>query len=161
MVASLHPVTMLGALSSTDKIIEIAVVVVVVVLLVVILILSMRNKRQPKTAAQTSSPQNEYANLMNQGSVPAGAPPLSAGLADQVGFGALSAESRPSPASAPLTVAPPPPAPPPPAPPPPPPAPPGPVPGTPAGWLPDPSGAQDTLRYWDGSAWTQHVAQRS
>jgi len=154
MVASLHPVTMLGALSSTDKIIEIVVVVVVVVLLVVILILSMRNKRQPKAAGQTSSPQNEYANLMNQGSVPAGAPPLSAGMADQVGFGALSAESRPSPASAPLTVAPPPP-------PPPPSAPANPVPGTPAGWLPDPSGAQDTLRYWDGTAWTQHVAQRS
>jgi len=36
----------------------------------------------------------------------------------------------------------------------------GPLPGTPAGWLPDPSGAPDTLRYWDGNAWTQHVAQR-
>jgi type IV secretory pathway VirB10-like protein len=155
VVASLHPLTMLGALSSTDKIIEIAVVVVVVVLLIVILILSMRNKRQPKAAGQTPPPQNEYANLVNQGSVPAGGPSLSAGLGDQVGFGALSAEARPAPASTPLSVAPPPP------PPPPPPAPAGPAPGTPAGWLPDPSGAQDTLRYWDGSAWTQHVAQRS
>ncbi|MGC8471370.1 MAG: DUF2510 domain-containing protein [Acidimicrobiales bacterium] len=33
--------------------------------------------------------------------------------------------------------------------------------GTPAGWLPDPGGAPDTLRYWDGNAWTQHFAQRS
>jgi hypothetical protein len=33
--------------------------------------------------------------------------------------------------------------------------------GTPAGWLPDPTGLPNTLRYWDGMAWTQHVAQRS
>jgi cytoskeletal protein RodZ len=32
---------------------------------------------------------------------------------------------------------------------------------TPPGWLPDPGGAPDTLRYWDGNAWTQHFAQRS
>ncbi len=38
---------------------------------------------------------------------------------------------------------------------------PSPPPGTPAGWLPDPNGAPDTLRYWDGNAWTQHFAQRS
>ncbi|MGH8987235.1 MAG: DUF2510 domain-containing protein [Acidimicrobiales bacterium] len=38
---------------------------------------------------------------------------------------------------------------------------PAPPPGTPAGWLPDPSGSTDTLRYWDGNAWTQHFAQRS
>ncbi len=38
---------------------------------------------------------------------------------------------------------------------------PSPPPGTPAGWLPDPNGIPDTLRYWDGSAWTQHFAQRS
>jgi Protein of unknown function (DUF2510) len=36
-----------------------------------------------------------------------------------------------------------------------------PPPGTPAGWLPDPGGAPDTLRYWDGNAWTQHFAQRT
>lgn len=33
--------------------------------------------------------------------------------------------------------------------------------GTEAGWLPDPTGVPDTLRYWDGGAWTTHVAQRS
>ncbi|MGW7529390.1 phospholipid scramblase-related protein [Streptomyces sp. NPDC054783] len=28
---------------------------------------------------------------------------------------------------------------------------------TPAGWYPDPHGAPQTLRYWDGSQWTQHT----
>ena len=28
---------------------------------------------------------------------------------------------------------------------------------TPAGWYPDPHGAPRTLRYWDGSQWTQHT----
>ncbi|MFK4104196.1 phospholipid scramblase-related protein [Streptomyces sp. NPDC019531] len=28
---------------------------------------------------------------------------------------------------------------------------------TPAGWYPDPHGAPQTLRYWDGAQWTQHV----
>jgi hypothetical protein len=36
-----------------------------------------------------------------------------------------------------------------------------PVSGTPSGWLPDPSGLPDVLRYWDGHAWTFHVATRS
>lgn len=36
-----------------------------------------------------------------------------------------------------------------------------PVPGTPAGWLPDPSGLPEVLRYWDGHAWTFHVATRA
>ncbi|WP_413467747.1 DUF2510 domain-containing protein [Mycobacterium sp. RTGN3] len=26
-----------------------------------------------------------------------------------------------------------------------------------AGWFPDPSGAAETLRYWDGSQWTEHT----
>lgn len=33
--------------------------------------------------------------------------------------------------------------------------------GTPAGWLPDPNGSPDTLRYWDGNAWTEHQAHRN
>jgi hypothetical protein len=40
-------------------------------------------------------------------------------------------------------------------------APPNPTPGTPASWLPDPSGVPHTLRYWDGSCWTPHVARRT
>jgi hypothetical protein len=36
-----------------------------------------------------------------------------------------------------------------------------PLPGTAAGWLPDPSGLPDALRYWDGNSWTSHVATRS
>jgi hypothetical protein len=36
-----------------------------------------------------------------------------------------------------------------------------PPPGTPASWMPDPTGAPDTLRYWDGNGWTQHVAKRN
>jgi hypothetical protein len=29
-----------------------------------------------------------------------------------------------------------------------------------AGWLPDPSGDPGVIRYWDGTAWTIHTAQR-
>jgi RND superfamily putative drug exporter len=30
---------------------------------------------------------------------------------------------------------------------------------TPAGWFPDPSGDPTTLRYWDGTRWTEHTAR--
>jgi hypothetical protein len=30
---------------------------------------------------------------------------------------------------------------------------------TPAGWYPDPQGAPQTLRYWDGAQWTEHTNQ--
>jgi len=43
-----------------------------------------------------------------------------------------------------------------------PPAPPAPAPtpqAIPAGWYPDPSGRYE-LRYWDGNAWTEHVARQ-
>lgn len=42
--------------------------------------------------------------------------------------------------------------------PPPPPPPPEPAPAFPADWYPDPHG-KARLRYWDGSAWTDHVAE--
>ncbi len=41
------------------------------------------------------------------------------------------------------------------------PAGPAPAAAVPEGWLPDPYGAPDTVRYWNGSAWTEHTAQRS
>ncbi|MEU3978968.1 phospholipid scramblase-related protein [Streptomyces sp. NPDC026672] len=31
---------------------------------------------------------------------------------------------------------------------------------TPAGWYPDPHGASETLRYWDGAQWTEHTNQQ-
>ncbi|GGJ45538.1 phospholipid scramblase-related protein [Streptomyces brasiliensis] len=31
---------------------------------------------------------------------------------------------------------------------------------TPAGWYPDPHGAPQTLRYWDGAQWTEHTNQQ-
>src|SRR5258708_25306196 len=31
----------------------------------------------------------------------------------------------------------------------------------PAGWYPDPYGVPDLLRWWDGSAWTQHTDEGS
>jgi hypothetical protein len=36
---------------------------------------------------------------------------------------------------------------------------PAPVVTTPAGWYPDPSGRFE-MRYWDGSAWTEHVSRQ-
>ncbi|MFD3496770.1 phospholipid scramblase-related protein [Streptomyces sp. NPDC058676] len=32
---------------------------------------------------------------------------------------------------------------------------------TPAGWYPDPHGAAQTLRYWDGAQWTDHTNQQA
>ncbi len=37
---------------------------------------------------------------------------------------------------------------------------PAPVAGPPAGWHPDPSDV-NSVRYWDGNRWTEHVAPRS
>ena len=32
---------------------------------------------------------------------------------------------------------------------------------TPAGWYPDPHGAAQTLRYWDGAQWTEHTNEQA
>ena len=160
--------------------IEIAIVVVVVALLVAILVVNRRRKRAekaPAPQASGASHQDYYADLQQQGSGQLGgappdpfagfgasaavatgtrdaapaAPPAN-GAAQPVPAPAFqqsqmaAAPAAPSASAAPST-----------------PQAPGvvPAPGTPAGWLQDPSGAPDTLRYWDGSAWTQHVAQRT
>jgi hypothetical protein len=152
------------ALSRQVEIIEGAIAVVIVALLVVILVLNQRKKREAKPQAQSPSP-NYYADLQQQ----AGGEPD-----PFAGFGAVSpapTPAAPAPAAQPAMVSAAPPAtngspvqqmpsvamptlds---------PPAPASPMPGTPAGWLQDPSGDPDTLRYWDGNGWTQHVAQRT
>jgi uncharacterized protein DUF2510 len=126
---------------------EVVIVVVLVALMVAIIVLNRRRKSEKKPA-QAPTPQSYYADL--QDSPPAQAAgtapdPLSMASPVPVAQGA-AAVGTPPPAAAP------------------PPAPPAagsPPPGTPAGWLPEPSGAPDTLRYWDGNTWTQHVAKRS
>jgi hypothetical protein len=142
---------LLGALSSTTLIIEIVVAVIVVALIVAIVIINQRNKH-PKSAA-APAPQSYYADLQQPGQAgglggqpqqafdPAGQSDPFAGFAGggAPGGGAPAAPAPAAPAAGGGN----------------------PPPGTPAGWLPDPGGAPDTLRYWDGAVWTQHVAARS
>jgi hypothetical protein len=132
--------------------IEVVVLAIVVIMLGVTLILYRRNGRAGSggrgrsKAPATASYYNDVGTLPMQPGMAGGATfaPMGGGQPDPfAGFGA----GGPAPG-----MAPPPPAP--------PPAPMQPAPGTPAGWMPDPSGAPDTLRYWDGGSWTQHVAQR-
>ncbi len=139
---------MLAALSSSTKTIEVVILVVVVILLGTILVLYRRQSRPAKSgshAASTTSPASYYADV---GTMQAPVGVGGGGQSDPfAGFGGGPQFGGPAPA------------------PPPPPAP-APMPqmppvGTPAGWMPDPSGAPDTLRYWDGASWTQHVATRS
>ncbi|MGH9044839.1 MAG: DUF2510 domain-containing protein [Acidimicrobiales bacterium] len=145
---------LLAALGSSTKAVEVVILAVVIILLATILLLYRKNSRPAKAGANGAAQAASYYGDM--GTVPAHAPSASsmsapsndpfAGFGGAVGQGSFG---QPQPA---------------PAPPPPPPAPaasPTPPPGTPAGWLPDPSGAPDTLRYWDGAGWTQHVARRN
>jgi hypothetical protein len=122
---------------------EVIVALIIVSLGAVILILKQRSKKPAKTEAP-SAVQNMYADLAPPGMPGGQQAPGTAGFGGSTDPFAAFTEPPPGP----------------------PPAPPapgtgGPPPGTPAGWLPDPSGAPNTLRYWDGSAWTAHVAQRS
>jgi len=136
-----------AALSKTTEILEIIILVVVIALLIAVLVLYSRRNKPAKMKAQPA-PASYYGDLAtaqapattqtNQGFAQAPDP--------FAGFG--GAPGQPAPVAAP-------------APPPQPAAPVGPAPGTPAGWLPDPAGSPNTLRYWDGNGWTQHVAQRS
>jgi hypothetical protein len=152
----------LGALSGGVVVIEIIIVVAIVALLVAVLVLYRRQQAGPKPDAAPPTAESYYADvstLQGQGgAAPQGQPGGSFGAPQEQdpfsGFGKGGAAAAaaappqapapaPAPAAAPAAAPAPPPA------------------GTPAGWLPDPTGVPDTLRYWDGNAWTQHVAQRS
>ncbi|HXR53686.1 MAG TPA: DUF2510 domain-containing protein [Acidimicrobiales bacterium] len=149
-----HLTSVLAALGSSTKMLEVVILAVVVILLGTILILYKRNSRPAKAgaghAASTPTAASYYSDV---GTLPApgvmggqgyGGPAQSDPFA---GFGGGMEQNR--------YAAPPPPPPPAPA------QPAMPPPGTPASWLPDPAGTPDTLRYWDGMSWTQHVARRN
>ncbi len=133
---------------------EVVVVVILAALLVAILVLNRRRKGSQK-AAPAPSPQSYYADLQDSPPMePAQQAPAPAAWSDPLAVAAPAPMAPMAPATQAAAAAwqPPPP---------PPPVAGTPPPGTPAGWLPEPSGAPDTLRYWDGNGWTQHVAKRS
>jgi len=161
--------TVLAALSSTTKTIEFVIIAVVVLLLILTIVLYARKNAQMKKPTTRRWPELVLRRAAGRRAGPVAAPPAQTFAAAQpdpfAGFArpprrpSLPTPHRRPAAGARLpgprrctgtgprsagTSA----------------APVGPLPGTPAGWLPDPSGAPDTLRYWDGNAWTQHVAQR-
>ena len=141
----------MAALSSSTKLIEVVILAGVVILLAAILVIYRRNGRPAKAghAAATPSAASYYSDIGTL-SAPGAVGGGSFGAAQNdpfAGFGGGVSQSFSAP------TAPPPP--------PPPAAPAMPAPGTPAGWMPDPGGLPDTLRYWDGMSWTQHVAKRN
>lgn len=115
---------------------------VVVVLLIAILVLDRR--RRSAKRAPSAEPQSLFADPQSTAGGPA--PNGLAGSHQGQPFADLSpgggAWEVPSPPAGPPALG-------------------NPPPGTPAGWLPEPGGTPDTLRYWDGFAWTEHLAQRS
>jgi hypothetical protein len=144
-MGTLPAVVPVVALSKGVVIGEVVVIVVLVALLVAIIVLNRRRKGSQK-AAPTPTPQSYYADLQDSPPVEAPAPgagsdPLSVGSPAPAAQAAAGGWEPPPPPPPPVAGTPPP--------------------GTPAGWLPEPSGSPDTLRYWDGNAWTQHVAKRS
>lgn len=156
----------MAALSHTALILEIVVAVVIIGLLAIVVLLNQRKRKAPagKKPKAEAAP-SYYDDVPSAGTAgqPGGFAGASPGAhADPfAGFATASAgaPSVPAHAAAPApdygqmatgaVQAPPAP-----------PAAPA-APSVPAGWLPDPSGTPDTLRYWDGLRWTQHVAQRS
>jgi hypothetical protein len=135
--------------------IEVLILAAVVALLATVLVLYRRNSRPAKSgaghAATAPSAASYYSDVGTLPAATAMGGGSFGGPADPfAGFGGAS-QFGGTPAAAP-----------PPPPPPPAPATPSmPPPGTPASWMPDPGGAPDTLRYWDGMSWTQHVAKRN
>lgn len=149
----------LTALSGTVLILEIVVIVVVIGLIIAVIVLNQRKKNPGGKAAKEAPATAYYADLQQPAQQPQQAGFAPAGQNDPfAGFSSGAPAPAPAPGTGTPAPAPAPAAAPPPAA---PAAPPAPAPGTPAGWLPDPSGVPNTLRYWDGSGWTQHVAQRS
>jgi len=129
--------------------IEVLILAVVIILIATVLVLYRRNSRPAKSGSHAPNPSSAASYYSDVGTLSApGAMGGSFGAQNDpfAGFGGGMEQNR---------YAPPPPPPPAPA------APSMPAPGTPAGWLPDPGGALDTLRYWDGMSWTQHVAKRN
>jgi Protein of unknown function (DUF2510) len=140
-------------LGSSTKMLEVVILAVVVILLATVLVLYKRSSRPAKaTAGHAAGAQSAASYYSDVGTLPApgsmGGGGFGAPQSDPFGgFGGGMEQNRYAPA---------------PPPPPPAPAPPAmPAPGTPASWMPDPGGAPDTLRYWDGNSWTQHVAKRN
>ncbi len=143
-----EPRTLLaGIFSGTTGIIEIVIIVVAVGLLVAAVVLN-KKKNGPAKAPKTPKAPREAqpdATAPTPGPEPGGQGDGFTGFgASAVSPGASEVPGpQPAPSAPPLSALP------------------APPPGTPADWLPDPSGAANTLRYWDGNAWTEHIAQRS
>lgn len=160
----------LASLSKSGKGIELVVIAIVILLVVMTFVIYTRRgaKARGRTGGAETNAASYYHDVGGLPGTPGGTMLAANGPSPQAdpfaAFGALSGQSVPQ-----ATVAPMPTAPvqmmtptvPMPAPMPAPAAPMGPLPGTPAGWLPDPSGDPDTLRYWDGAGWTEHLARRT
>ena len=135
-----------------------AVVIGVAIVLMVILLVSRMIQRRNLTKRRAASESYFDSEAAHLGSGPAGfsdstATPLAEPTLLAATWGSASAPARPGGRRAgdfplPKAVSPPAPF-----------IPPSGVPE--AGWLPDPSGEPGVLRYWDGTAWTDHTAERS
>lgn len=112
---------------------------VVIVLLIAILVLDRR--RRSAKRAPVADPQSVFADPQSA-AAEAPAPNGFAGSHQGQPFADLSSATGAWEAPGPPAIG-------------------NPPPGTPAGWLPEPGGTPDTLRYWDGFAWTEHLAQRT
>jgi hypothetical protein len=137
-----------AALSSSTKLLEVVILAAVVILLATILVIYRRNGRPAKAshAAATPTAASYYSDIGTL-SAPGtgGGGQFGAAQSDPfAGFGGGMNQGFSAPAAPPAPS-----------------APAMPAPGTPAGWMPDPGGSPDTLRYWDGMSWTQHVAKRN
>lgn len=139
MFGALRTVT--GALTTPEWIAESAIGAAIVVLAITLLIVVLLRRRRTRTTGRRSP--EVWFQTPGLAMVTAGATPtpghLTPSTAPMVGAYAMVPADDPP---APLLV-------------------PSPGPGVPASWLCCPSGKPGTLRYWDGRAWTHHIAERS